>query len=68
LRPTFTFANAARSGPVGAITYDVQVSDIYSFDTVYAALTVDEQPGTTSVQFGHDGPYRQVFLLARARP
>ena len=62
LRPTFTFANAARSGPVGAITYDVQVSEIYSFDTVYAALTVEEQPGTTSVQFGHDGPYDKYFF------
>jgi hypothetical protein len=62
LRPTFTFANAARSGPVGAITYDVQVSDVYSFDTVYAALTVDEQGGTTSVQFGHDGPYDKYFF------
>jgi hypothetical protein len=62
LRPTFTFANATHSGPVGAITYDVQVSDLYSFDTVYAALTVDEQPGTTSVQFGHDGPYDKYFF------
>jgi hypothetical protein len=62
LRPTFTFANAARSGPVGPITYDVQVSDVYSFDTVYAALTVDEQGGTTSVQFGHDGPYDKYFF------
>jgi hypothetical protein len=62
LRPTFTFANAAHSGPVGAITYDVQVSDIYSFDTVVAALTVDEQGGTTSVQFGHDGPYDKYYF------
>ena len=62
LRPTFTFANAAHSGPVGAITYDVQVSDLYSFDTVYAALTVNEQAGTTSVQFGHDGPYDKYFF------
>ncbi|MEO8258552.1 MAG: hypothetical protein ABI868_14485 [Acidobacteriota bacterium] len=62
LRPTFTFANADRSGPVGALSYDVQVSDIYSFDTVYAALSVDEQPGTTSVQFGHDGPYDKYFF------
>jgi hypothetical protein len=62
LRPTFTFANAARSGPVGAITYEVQVSDIYSFDSIYAALTVDEQGGQTSVQFGHDGPYDKYFF------
>ena len=62
LRPTFTFANAPHSGPVGAITYDVQVSDVYSFDTVTTALTVDEQPGTTSVQFGHDGPYDKYFF------
>jgi hypothetical protein len=62
LRPTFTFTNAARSGPVGAITYDVQVSDVYSFDTLTTALTVDEQPGTTSVQFGHDGPYDKYFF------
>jgi hypothetical protein len=62
LRPTFRFANAARSGPVGAITYEVQISEVYSFENVYALLTVGEQPGTTSVQMGHDGPYAKYYF------
>src|SRR5262249_38231277 len=33
LRPTFIVANAPRSGPVGAITYLIEISDAFSFAT-----------------------------------
>src|SRR5262245_710178 len=31
LKPTFTFANAARTGPAGTITYTIEVADSASF-------------------------------------
>ncbi len=61
-RPTFTFANASRSSAVGAITYDLEISESYSFSPTYAVLTVGEQANTTSVQLPEDGPYAKYFF------
>jgi hypothetical protein len=48
LTPTFSFTDAARSGPVGAITYAIEVGLDSSFSSQVAQwLTVAEQPNQT---------------------
>ena len=67
LHPTFTFANAPHSGPVGPITYVIEVSDTDSFANRLAIWTLAEQPGQTSLVSPQDGTYdRQVFWHVRA--
>jgi hypothetical protein len=67
LHPTFTFANAPHSGPVGPITYVIEVSDTDSFANRLAIWTLAEQPGQTSLVSPQDGIYdRQVFWHVRA--
>ncbi|MEP7307118.1 MAG: hypothetical protein ABJA98_16520 [Acidobacteriota bacterium] len=67
LHPTFTFANAPHSGPVGPITYVIEVSDTDSFANRLAIWTLGEQPGQTSLVSPQDGIYdRQVFWHVRA--
>ena len=50
-RPEFVFRNAPRSGPVGRVTYRVEVSRIQSFSGSVATFEDDEQAssGDTSV-------------------
>lgn len=43
--PTFTVTNAARSGPVGAITYGFEVSSSPAFSSNVLAVTVPEGSG-----------------------
>ena len=68
LRPTFTFNNAPRSGPVGPISYVIEVSDTGTFANKLAAWTLDEPPGSqTSAQLPLDGQYGQyLFWHVRA--
>jgi len=47
LAPSFVIGNAPRSGPVGAITYTIEVADSDSFGNKYAVWSVAEQPGQT---------------------
>jgi hypothetical protein len=48
-RPTFTVTNAARTGPVGTIFYEFQVSDTSTFSNILVTSpAVAEQQGTTS--------------------
>ena len=48
-RPTFTVTNAARTGPVGTIFYEFQVSDTSTFSNILVTSpAVAEQPGATS--------------------
>jgi hypothetical protein len=61
-RPTFTFTNAPRSGPVGAIFYELEVSESYAFDSKFANWAVAEQPNQTSTQLPLDGPYGKYFF------
>jgi hypothetical protein len=63
LRPTFTVNNAARSGPVGPISYVIEVSDTDTFASKRAEWTVAETPGgQTSAQLPQDGPYGHYFF------
>ena len=49
IHPTFIVANATSSGPVGPLSYQVQVADTSAFANVFAIGTQAEQPGQTSV-------------------
>lgn len=67
LRPTFTWANASRSGPVGNITYTIEVSDVESFGRKLAVWQVGEQPNQTSYGSPQDWSYGQyLFWHVRA--
>lgn len=65
-RPTFTVANAARSGPAGVISYEFQVSTSAAFGTLVASATVGEQPTQTSWAPTVDLPEGALFWRARA--
>ena len=47
-RPTFKVKNAARSGPVGAITYKFEVATSSAFTTIVASATLSEGTSETS--------------------
>jgi hypothetical protein len=61
LRPRFTFTNAVRSGPVGAITYLVEVADSDSFANKMAVWSGPEQAGQTSLDIPVDLAYNRVY-------
>lgn len=65
--PRFTIANAARSGPAGAIGYVIEVADSDSFANRVAVWVINETPGQTSVDAPGDlPPDRQLFWRAQA--
>ncbi len=67
LRPAFTFANVTRSGPVGAMSYLIEVSDTDSFANKIAVWTVAEQPNQTTDQMPQDGEFgKYLFWHVRA--
>src|SRR5713226_9088970 len=61
IRPHFTFANAPRSGPVGAITYLVEVADSDAFTNKIAQWTGAEQPNQTTLEIPVDLAYNKVY-------
>ena len=60
LRPRFVFRNAVRSGPVGAITYLLEVADSDSFANKIA-VTGAEQPNQTTLDIPTDLAYSRVY-------
>src|SRR5438552_2504213 len=54
--PRFTIGNATRSGPIGAITYTIDVSASSSFSPLIAVWQVGEQPNQTSLNAPSDLP------------
>lgn len=67
LRPRFMVTNAARSGPVGAISYVFELSDTDTFANKLAIWTVPEQPNQTAFDAPQDLQYgKQYFWHARA--
>jgi hypothetical protein len=52
-KPEFRITNAARSGPVGAINYVLELSDTDSFANKVAVWTFREQPDRTSFDAPH---------------
>jgi len=61
LRPRFTINNAPRSGPVGAISYLIEIADGDSFANKVAAWTTGEQSGQTSFNLSSDLSYNKVY-------
>jgi hypothetical protein len=67
LHPLFSFNNAPHSGPVGPLTYLIEVADTDSFANRLAAWTVAEQPGQTGLDSPQDFPInKQLFWRVRA--
>lgn len=66
-RPRFTFANAPRSGPLGAIGYRIEVADSDSFANKIAVWVTSETQGQTSHDAPEDLPSdRQLFWHVQA--
>jgi len=61
LRPRFTFTNAPRSGPVGAITYVLELADSDAFTNKIATLTGAEQANQTTLDLSSDLQYSKVY-------
>jgi hypothetical protein len=67
LRPRFTFANALRSGPVGAISYLIEVAENDAFANRTAQWSAAEQSGQTSMDIPVDlAPNRVYYWHVRA--
>jgi len=66
-RPTFTTRIVTRSGPVGPLFYEFQVSTVSNFASILTGATVPEQQGTqTSWTPGADLPTQTLFWRVRA--
>lgn len=67
LVPTFVVANPARSGPVGPVTYTIEVADGDSFANKFAVWTVAEQLNQTRLEAPSGLPSnRQYFWRVQA--
>jgi hypothetical protein len=66
LQPEFAVSNAPRSGPVGPIGYEFEVSESGSFASRLALWTLAEQPGVTRYTSVPLPGGRQFFWRARA--
>jgi hypothetical protein len=63
LHPSFVINNAPRSGPVGTITYLIEVADSSTFANRVATWTVQEQANTTqtTLTLNQDLKYSTVY-------
>ena len=61
IRPKLTFTNATRSGPIGALTYLIEVSTDAQFSTRIAGWNVPEQPNQITTQVPVDLKYQTVY-------
>ncbi len=61
-RPTFTWGNAPRTGPAGAISYEIEVAANDAFAGRFAGWVVAEGSGQTSAQLPLDGPFGGYFF------
>src|SRR6185369_5505227 len=61
LGPTFTLTNAPRSGPVGAMTYLIELAASDSFANKVATWTAAETPNQTSMISPVDLAYGRVY-------
>jgi hypothetical protein len=65
--PRFTFNNAPHSGPVGPLTYIIEVADGGDFGNKMAVWTVPERSGQTYLDSPQDlPPIKQLFWHVRA--
>jgi hypothetical protein len=61
LHPKFIVGNAPRSGPVGAITYLIELADSDAFSNKLATWTTAEQPNQTVLDPPNDLVYNKVY-------
>jgi len=61
IHPSFLVSNAKRSGPVGAITYLIEVADSETFANKVATWTAAEQPNQTTLTIPSDLAYAKVY-------
>src|SRR5262245_10526137 len=61
LRPDFIVTNAAHSGPVGALTYTLEVADSYTFAIRAAVVSTGEQPNQTRFTLTEGLKYNTVY-------
>jgi hypothetical protein len=67
LQPQFSIGNAPRSGPVGAISYELELADGDSFGNKISVWTFAEQPGQTNFNAPHGLVHnKQYFWHVRA--
>jgi len=62
VRPAFTVADAPHSGPIGAITYQIELSDSDSFANKIATWTTPEQANQTTLTPSQDLSYGSTFF------
>lgn len=61
-RPTFTWANAPTSGPVVAVTYEIEVAENDAFSPRFVIWATPESAGQTSTVLPVDGPLGKYFF------
>ena len=61
-KPTFVFANAPRSGPVGAINYAIEVADTETFANKVAAWIASEQPNQTRLAVPVELSFGKIYF------
>lgn len=61
LRPKFVVTNAPHSGPVGPISYLIEVADSDAFTNKIAAWTAAEQPSQTTFELPTNLVYGKVY-------
>ncbi len=67
LRPTFTVGNAPRSGPVGVVTYLIDLADSDAFINKLATWTIAETPNQTALTSPVDlSPGKVYYWRVRA--
>jgi hypothetical protein len=62
LRPKFIVTNATRTGPVGEVSYQIEVATDITFSNVYATWTVAEQSSQTSFDMPKDLSWSKVYF------
>ena len=62
VRPKFVFGNATRSGPIGAISYVIEVADSDFFTNKLGVWIVPEQAGQTSFDAPSDFAFGKVLF------
>ena len=65
-RPRFTFINPPRSGPLGTITYTLEFSTSFAFESARPYGPIPEQPNQTTFEAPEDAPYN-LYLFWRVR-
>jgi len=61
IHPSFVITDAGRSGPVGALTYYIEVADSQTFVNKVATWTTGEQPNQTTLSIPTNLGYNTIY-------